>query len=199
MLHNRPVSICNCYCLKFEQCSAVTLFTARKHKKYTIMDDSDLLDSLSITDSSFSTNLSNAESISYVRRSDQYYLSLLVNLDNIHIHDNITTNASKTDNIVPIINNTIIDDSFDASNLDTSLYNSSNIDAIKKLIQTNNIIKQSNKYDRIGKDARFLQKHLQRIDNHTQAIIVNASHRKRSPRRVMLDSIPRDDLTRNER
>lgn len=169
------------------------------------MDDHNDLKSIRHNKSSTnhcSDNESNT--IPYVKRSEQYYLSLLVHLDNIHkvIHhkqdnndDDDMNTAAVLQGSTTVITNPVLDLH---SNLKTTITTptSAPVNEMKKLIQKNNFLNLRHQSERMDREKRNLQRQQQRLDNYNEII---TKTQKMTPKSMMLDMIPRDNLTMNER
>lgn len=153
--------------------------------------------------------------IPYVKRSEKYYLSLLVHLDNIHKvihhkqdnddddddgHMNLHTEAVLR-GTTTIITNPILDlHSNSKTSITTPTPASSTttipVNEMKKLIQTNNFLKLKHQSEGMDREKKNLRRQHQRLDNYNE-IITKAQ--KMTPKSMVLDMIPRDNLTMYER
>ena len=158
--------------------------------------------------------------IPYVKRSEKYYLSLLVHLDNIHkvIHhkqDNDDDDDNNDDHMnlhneavlrgtATVITNPILDSHSNSKTSITTPTPASTtttttipvVNEMKKLIQTNNFFKLKHQSERIDREKKNLRRQHQRLDNYNE-IITKAQ--KMTPKSRVLDMIPRDNLTMYER
>lgn len=175
------------------------------------MDDHNDLKSIRHNKSSTNHCTDDDESniIPYVKRSEQYYLSLLVHLDNIHkvIHHKQDNNNNNDDDMnlhtaavlqgsTTVITNPVLDLH---SNLKTTITTptSAPVNEMKKLIQTNNFLKLRHQSERMDREKRNLRRQQQRLDNYNEII---TKTQKMTPKSMTLDMmIPRDNLTMNER
>jgi len=154
----------------------------------------------------------------YVKRSEKYYLSLLVHLDNIHkvIHhkqdnDDDDDNNNNDDHMnlhneavlrgtTTVITNPILDfHSNSKTSITTPTPASSTtipVNEMKKLIQTNNFLKLKHQSERMDREKKNLQRQHQRLDNYNEII---TKVQKMTPKSRVLDMIPRDNLTMYER
>jgi len=160
--------------------------------------------------------------IPYIKRSEKYYLSLLVHLDNIHkvIHhkqDNNDDDDDDDDNnnadhinlhneavlrgTTTVITNPILDFHSNSKTSITTPTPASTtttipVNEMKKLIQTNNFLKLKHQSERMDREKKNLRRQHQRLDNYNE-IITKAQ--KLTPKSRVLDMIPRDNLTMYER
>lgn len=159
--------------------------------------------------------------IPYVKRSEQYYLSLLVHLDNIHkvIHHKQDNNNDDDDHVhmnlhseavlkgtTAVITKPLLDLHSNSKTTiisplpvpaTTATTTTIPVNEMKKLIQTNNFLKLKYQSERIDREKKNLRRQQQRLDNYNEIIMKT---QKMTPKIMVLDMmIPRDNLTMNER
>jgi CHAT domain-containing protein len=165
-----------------------------------------------------------SNNISYVKRSEKYYLSLLVHLDNIHkvIHHKQDNNNNNNNDdghknlhtgavlrgTTTVITNPILDlhsnsktsiitptpatKTIKTTTTTTTTTTTIPVNEMKNLIQTNNFLKLKNQSERIDREKKNLRRQHQRLDNYNEII---TKVQKMTPKSMVLDMIPRDNLT----